>query len=146
MIGSLPLDFFCLVFCLIAWPCKKKISIVLSSTEVEYWGVVLASQEVFWLHQLMTKFGFPFNHPTTLWYDNQSSIHISHNPMEHQHTKHIEIHMHFIRKLIQDDALRLEYFPTNQQVLKIFTKPLAWPCYLQLWSMLGVKEIVLGDS
>ena len=75
------------------------------------------------------QFGFPLEHPTTLWCDNQSAIHISRNPIEHQRTKHIEIHMHFIRQLIQDGVLSLEYLPTEAQVVDIFTKPLASPHY-----------------
>lgn len=61
----------------------------------------------------MGKFVFRVDHLTTLWCDNQSVIHISRNPMEHQHTKLIEIHMHLIRQLIQDGVISLEYLPTE---------------------------------
>ena len=94
----------------------------------------------------MTKFGFPPDSPTFLWCDNQSDIHISRNPFEHQQTKHIELHIDFIRHLIQDGALSLEYIPTAEQVADIFTKLFASPWYLQLRSMLGVKEVFLGGS
>ena len=80
----------------------------------------------------MNEFGFPPNHPTILWCDNQSAIHISCNLVEHQHTKHIELHMHFIRQLIQDGVIALEYIPTAGQVADMFTKPFALPCFLQL--------------
>jgi ATP sulfurylase len=92
------------------------------------------------------EFGFPQEHPTTLWCDNQTAIHISRNSIEHQQTKHIEIHMHFIRQLIQDGVLPLEYLPTEAQVADIFTKPLASPLFVQLRLMLGVKEVVFGGS
>jgi hypothetical protein len=52
--------------------------------------------------------------------------------------------MHFIRQLIQDGVLNLEYLPTEAQVADIFTKPLASPRFLQLRLMLGVKEVVSG--
>ena len=81
---------------------------------------------------------------TTLWCDNQSSIHISLSRVENQRTKHIEIHMHFIRRLIQDGLLRLEYLSTERKVADIFTKPLTSPRFLQLRSILGVKEVVSG--
>lgn len=106
--------------------------IALSSIEVDYQGADLARQVILWLRQLMTRFGFPLNYPTSLWYDNHSIIHISHNPMEHQHTRHIEIHMHFIKQLIQNGVLSMEYLSMEQHVADIFTKPLALPRYL--WS------------
>ena len=138
------------VFCLgsgpITWSCKKQHAHALSSTEAEYRAAVLASQEVLWLRQLMTEFGFSPDSPTFLWCDNQSAIHISHNPVEHLWTKHIELHINFIRNLIHDGFLSLEYIPTTKQVADIFTKPFASPWYLQLHSMLGVKEVVLEGS
>lgn len=78
----------------------------------------------------MTKFGFPPDSPIVLWCDNQSAIHISLNLIEHQRMNHIELHMHFIRQLIQDGVLILEYIPTSEQVTDIFMKPFASSCYL----------------
>ena len=92
----------------------------------------------------MTKFSFPPDRPTILWCDNQSAIHISCNLVEHHSTKHIELHMHFIRQLIQNGVIALEYIPTTGQVADLFTKPFASPRFLQLRSMLGVTEVVLG--
>jgi hypothetical protein len=135
---------YCLGSAPVTWSCKKQSAIALSSAEAEYRAAVLASQEVLWLRQLLTEFGIQQDHPTTLWCDNQSAIHISRNPVEHQRTKHIEIHMHFIRQLIQDGVLNLEYLPTEAQVADIFTKPLASPRFLQLRLMLGVKAVVSG--
>lgn len=137
---------FCLGFGPITWSCKKQHAHTLSSTEVEYRVVVHASQDILWLRQLMTEFGFPPDCPTVLWCDNQSAIHISCNLVEHQCTKHIELHIHFIRQQIQGGILSLEYIPTDVQVADIFTQPFASPRYLQLRSMLGVTKVVLGGS
>lgn len=116
----------------IAWSGKKQSTISLCFTEVEYHVVVLAIQEVLWLRQLLTEFDIPQDHTNIIWCDNQSAIHISINPVEHQRTKHIELHMHFIHQLIQDGVISLEYLPTEEQVAYIFTKPLASPRFLQL--------------
>eukprot|EP00253_Pinus_taeda_P030727 PITA_30727 len=58
----------------VTWDCKKQSAIYLSSVEVEYRGAVEASKEALWLHQILLEFGFQQQHPTTLWFDNQSSI------------------------------------------------------------------------
>ena len=124
------------VFCLssgpITWSCKKQHAQELSFIEAKNRAIVLASQEALQRCQLMTEFVFPPNHPTILWCDNQSSIHIFCNPVEHQHTKHIELHMHFIYQLIQDGVISLEYIHTHAQVADIFTKPFGSHHYLQV--------------
>lgn len=58
----------------------------------------------------------------------------------------IKIHIHFIWQLIQDGDLSLQYLPKKRHVVDIFTKPLASPSYILLWSMLRVNELVLEGS
>eukprot|EP00253_Pinus_taeda_P022430 PITA_22430 len=95
------------------WACKKQSAISLSSVEAEYRGAVEASKEVLWLCQIPSEFGFQQQHPNTLWCDNQSAIQICKDPVQHQHNKHIELHMHFIGKLIHDHVLEVQYCSTN---------------------------------
>ena len=58
-------------------------------------------------------------------------------------SKHIEIHMHFIRNLVHDHVLEMLYCPTDDQVVDIFTKSLTEAKFSKLQSMLGVQECVL---
>jgi hypothetical protein len=44
--------------------------------------------------------------------------------IQHQPNKHIELHMHFIIKLIHDQVIEVLFFPTKDQVVDIFTKSL----------------------
>eukprot|EP00253_Pinus_taeda_P034902 PITA_34902 len=92
--------------------------------EAEYRGAVEASKEALWLRQILSEFGFEQQHPTTLWCDNQSAIQLCKDPVQHQRNKHIELHMHFIRKLIHDHVLEVQYCSTDDQVADIFTKAL----------------------
>jgi hypothetical protein len=57
--------------------------------------------------------------------------------------KHIELHMHFIRKLIHDQVIEVLFFPTEDQVADIFTKSLTEAKFSKLRSMLGVHEVVI---
>ena len=77
-----------------------------------------------WLRQILSEFGLHQQHPTTLWCDNQSAIQLCKDLVQHQRMKHIEIHIHFIRKIIHDHVLEVQYYPTNDQVADIFAKPL----------------------
>eukprot|EP00253_Pinus_taeda_P024815 PITA_24815 len=117
---------------------------VLQSKEVEaeYRGAVEASKEALWLRQIVSEFGFQQQHPTTLWCDNQSAIQRCKDPVQHQCNKHIELHMHFIRKLIHDHVLEVQYCSTDDQVAEIFTKALTEAKFTKLRYMLGVQEVV----
>eukprot|EP00253_Pinus_taeda_P021981 PITA_21981 len=126
----------------ITWACKKHAAISLSSAEAEYRGVVEASKEALWLRQILSEFGFEQQHPTTLWCDNQSAIQLCKDPVQHQRSKHIELHMHFISKLIHDHVLEVQYCSTDDQVADIFTKALTEAKFTKLRYMLGVQEVV----
>ena len=56
--------------------------------------------------------------------DNSSAINISKNPVLHSRTKHIEIRHHFIRDLVEEKVISLEFVPTENQLADILTKPL----------------------
>ncbi|RVW93475.1 putative mitochondrial protein [Vitis vinifera] len=53
-----------------------------------------------------------------------SAINISKNPVIHSRTKHIDIRHHFIRDLVEDKVVSLEYVPIEGQIVDILTKPL----------------------
>ena len=63
--------------------------------------------------------------------------------MQHQHNKHIELHVHFIRNLTSDYILEVLYFPTEDQVADIFTKTLTEVNFTKLRLMSGVQEVVI---
>ena len=72
---------------------QKQSSLALSFVEEEYLAVVQASKEAIWLRQILLEFGFEQQPPTTLWCDNQSAIQQCKDPVQHQRSKHIELHI-----------------------------------------------------
>jgi hypothetical protein len=56
--------------------------------------------------------------------DNTSIINISKNLVMHTKTKHIAIKYHFLREIMQDKEVRLEYVNTKEKIADIFIKPL----------------------
>ena len=56
----------------------------------------------------------------------------------HTKTKYIAIKYHFLRELVQDMEVRLEYVNTKEQIVDIFTKPLPKDAFLYLGGNLGV--------
>ena len=66
--------------------------------------------------------------------------------MQHQRSKHVELHMHFIRKLINDHVLEVLYCPTKDQVVDIFTKTLTKVKFTELRLMVSVQEVVIKGA
>ena len=57
--------------------------------------------------------------PVVIYCDNTSAINISKNPVMHSKTKHIAIKYHFLRELVQDKEIKLEYVNTKEQIVDI---------------------------
>ena len=76
--------------------------------------------------------------PVVMFCDNTSAINISKNQVMHSKTKHISINYHFVRELVQDKEIRLEYVHSKEKIADIFIKPLPKDAFLYLRGKLGV--------
>ena len=76
-----------------------------------------------------------------LYCDNTSAINISKNPVMHAKTKHIAIKYHYVRELVEDKQVKMEYIHTKEKIADIFTKPLPKDTYEYLRGKLGVKPL-----
>ncbi|MBW0554510.1 hypothetical protein O181_094225 [Austropuccinia psidii MF-1] len=58
----------------------------------------------------------------TLFIDNQSAISIASNHGYHHGTQHINFRLHFIRNLIEEDKLEINYLDTKSMIADSLTK------------------------
>ena len=95
-----------------------------SSTEAKYCALADTTFEFLWLRWLLKDLGMSTSSTTPLYCDNQNAIHIAHNDVFHERTKHIEIDCHFIRYHLVHGALKLFSVSSKDQLANIFTKSL----------------------
>ena len=93
-----------------------------------------------WLQGIISEFDLGSTLSTVLFCNNQSSIKISTNPVTKQRTKHVEIPMHYIKELVHDRTILLQYFPTDEQIVDILTKRFSKNKFIYLCSLLGVSS------
>ena len=95
---------------LISWKSKKQGTISKSSCEAEYRAVTIVTCEIQWLTYLLQDFKVPFDQPSLLYYDNDSTIYIATNPVFHEHTKHREIDCHIVREKLKKGLIHFFTF------------------------------------
>jgi hypothetical protein len=109
----------------VLWSTKKQDIISLSTTEVEYMAATHAAKEALWLRTFISQvFGGNIDKPMTLYSDNQLAIALAKDHQYHARTKHIDVHFHFIRWIVDEGKIKLVYCPTNDMLVDTFTKAL----------------------
>jgi hypothetical protein len=126
----------------ICWSSKKQAAIALSSAEAEYIGVVNITIQAMWLQNFLTELGIQFHWPIVIWCDNQRTLKFCRDLVQRQRTKHIEIHMHYIRDLVHEGIIDLQFYPSAKHTTYIFTKTFTEQKFHSMQSRIGVKETV----
>jgi hypothetical protein len=80
---------------LVSWASKKQNSVILSTAEAEYIAAGHCCAQLL-LRQTLRDYGYKLS-KVPLLCDNESAIRMEDNPVEHNHTKHIDIRYHFLR-------------------------------------------------
>jgi len=96
------------------------------------------AKEILWTRAFLTELTQPLIQLTTLFGENQSAIALANYNQFHAHTKHIDVHYHFICETIKNGAIKLIYCPTNDMVADMFTKPLPHEKLQTLHLILGL--------
>ena len=82
---------------LVTWRSKKQDIAAKSSAEAKYRGMAKGICELLWLKMMLEELKVTKEEPMKLFYDNKAAINISHNPVHHDRTKHVEIDRHFVK-------------------------------------------------
>lgn len=106
---------------LVSWKSKNHKVVAFSSAEAKFRGMKKEIFELLWLRDLMTKIGFDPTKEITLFCDNKAAINITHNPVAHDRTKHVEIDQNSIRQTIDMRIIHLPFVKLEDQTADILT-------------------------
>ncbi|GKA32780.1 retrovirus-related pol polyprotein from transposon TNT 1-94 [Tanacetum coccineum] len=108
---------------LVSWMSKKQYCTAMYLAEAEYVALSASCAQVMWMRTQLKDYGFNSN-KIPLYYDSQSAIAISCNPVQHSRTKHIHVRYHFIKEQVEHGITKLFFVRTEYQLADIFTKVL----------------------
>ena len=80
--------------------------------------------------------------PMKLYYDNKVTISIAHNLIQHDHTKHMEIDMHFIKEKLDSRIIRTPCVTSSNQYVDVLTKQLVGSSFHQIPGKLRMQNIL----
>ncbi|XP_019091415.1 PREDICTED: uncharacterized protein LOC109128812 [Camelina sativa] len=127
----------------VSWVSKKQPIVTLSTTEAEFVSVAYGACHAVWLRNIMAEIGSEQKEGTTMFCDNSSAIKLSKNPVLHGRSKHIHVRFHYLRELVNDGVIQLDYCSTHDQISDIMTKAVKLEAFEKLKNRMGVgaKEV-----
>lgn len=124
----------------VAWASKKQPIVTLSTTEAEFVAAAYGACQAVWMMNILEEIGSKQEEGMVMFCDNSSTIKLSKNPVLHGRSKHIHVRFHFLRELVNDGAIKLEYCSTQDQLADVMTKAVKLEVFEKLRDRMGVKK------
>jgi hypothetical protein len=125
----------------VTWASKKQSVVAQSSTEAEYYALAEAVKESIWIKNLLSELNILVSEPIIINQDNQSTMAIATNPIQHQRVKHMDVRVHFIREHIEKKGIALVYCPTELMIADALTKALPAATHQRLIGLMGMRSL-----
>jgi hypothetical protein len=126
--------------CLVSWYSKKQSLTAMSTEEAEIFAANEAAKSIAWLlnfmNELNLKYEMPIMHEdcnnAILWINEKRST---------MRTRHFHLRLHFIREMVEDNMLKVQYINTSENVADMMTKVIGNNKLLQFAKKIGLENI-----
>lgn len=122
----------------VTWSSKCQSTVALSTVEAEYVAMSRCAQQIVWMQAWLGEVGINYSTPGVIKGDNRGAIALTKNTKDHGKVKHIDIHHHYIRELVESSAIIVEQIPSVNNAADLFTKPLSHDNHHRLLQMLNI--------
>jgi Reverse transcriptase (RNA-dependent DNA polymerase) len=117
--------------CMVAWKSKSQKSVALSSSEAEYISISEITKDILFVKQILEFLKQEIEYPINIKVDNIGAIYMAENNMSNNQTKHVNTRYHFVRELIEDGTIKVEFVRSENNDSDIFTKNVGKELYLK---------------
>ena len=97
-------------------------SVVLSTTEAEYVAVSEVVKEIKFLYQMLRSMEIRVPLPIKVQVDNAGAIWLENNSSVSERTKHVDLRAHFVRDLIKDQLIQINFVKAAENDSDIMNK------------------------
>ena len=127
----------------VVWKHKNMKSIVLSTTEAEYAAVSEVVKEIKFLYQMLRSMETKVLLRIKVEVDNVGAIWLANNSSVSERTKHVDLRAHFVRDMIKDQDIEINFVKSAENDIDIMTKDQRGQHYMYAKSKLvyTVQEI-----
>lgn len=113
----------------------------LSSAEAEFRGMSKGLCELLWLKILLNLIGFKPKIKMKLFCDNKATIKILQNHVQHDHTKHIRVDIHFIKHNLEEKVIKFPFVRSEDQLADMLTKVVSSKVFHNSLDKLCIRNI-----
>ena len=106
----------------VAWKSKNMKSVVLSTAEAEYVAVSEVVKEIKFLYQILRSMEIQVPLPINAQVDNVGAIWLANNSNVSERTKHVDLWEHFVRDMIKDQVIEINFVKSAENDSDIMTK------------------------
>ena len=78
-----------------------------------------------------------------LFCDNKAVIDISHNPVQYDRTKHVEVDRQFIKHNLEAKIIQFPFVKSEDQLVDILTKVVCSRSFYTSLGKLGIRDIYI---
>ena len=97
-------------------------SVVLLTTEAEYVAVSEVVKEINFLYQMLRSIEIKVPLPIKVQVDNVGAIWLANNSSVSDTTKHVDLRAHFVRDMIKDQVIVINFMKSTENDSDIMTK------------------------
>jgi len=126
----------------ISWSFKHQQCISTSSAEAEYIDECNAVKELIFLIQALKEMRYDDSdmNSTIVLTDNQATIKMNSNFVNHSRAKHIDMSYHYVQNKIEEKAIRLKYILIDQMMIDDLIKSLNSGKFLRFRSVMRLAS------
>ena len=110
--------------------------------EAEFMAFSAAVQEAVWLKRFLSHLGIKEGASNLVLVncDSQTAIAFTKDSKYHSKTKHIDIKYNFVRDMVAQKEVNIQYISTHKMVVDPFTKPIPRDTFTNYVRSLGMRR------